>query len=132
MLAVGGPDEVHGVALNAARDWRVEAVIVVTTGWMNSHKDAVVEFAAKLRLPAIYSTAPWLPPGGLMSYSYAQEHQFRAAADYVARILGGAKPADLPVQQPTKFELGVNLKTAKALGITIPQTIMLRADRIIE
>jgi putative ABC transport system substrate-binding protein len=67
-----------------------------------------------------------------MSYSYAQEHQFRDAADYVAKILSGAKPADLPVQQPTKFELGVNLKTAKALGITIPQTIMVRADRVIQ
>ena len=132
VLAVGGPEEVHGAALNAARDWRAEAVIVVTTGWMNTHRDAVVDFAAKLRLPAIYSTNRWLPPGGLMSYGYVDEHQFREAAGYVARILGGAKPADLPVQQPTQFELGVNLKTAKELGITIPQTIMLRADRVIE
>ena len=132
VLAVSGPEELHGAALKAARDGRTEAISVVSTGWMNSHRSAVIDFAAKLRLPAVYTNAVWPPEGGLMSYGYLPEHQFREVAGYVARILGGAKPADLPVQQPTKFELAVNLKTAKALGITMPQTILVRADRVIE
>jgi putative ABC transport system substrate-binding protein len=85
-----------------------------------------------MKLPAIYSNEIFVPLGGLMSYAPDTTHQFAEAATYVAKILSGAKPADLPVQQPTKFQLAINVQTAKALGITIPQTILVRADRVIE
>ena len=83
-------------------------------------------------LPAIYSNDAFVAIGGLMSYAADQAHQYGEAATYVAKILAGAKPADLPVQQPTKFELVINSKTANALGIKIPQSIMVRADRVIQ
>ena len=91
-----------------------------------------LDLIAKLKLPAIYSNDSFVPLGGLMSYAADQAHQYGEAAVYVAKILVGAKPADLPVQQPTKFELAINLKTAKALGVTFPQTILVRADRVVE
>ncbi len=109
-----------------------EVLSVVASGWINSHRERIIGFAANMRLPAMYSNPFFVPIGGLMSYSADTVHQFREAAGYVARILSGTKPADLPVQQPTKFELAINLKTAKALGLTIPPTIMVRAERIIE
>ena len=92
----------------------------------------VVEFAARHRLPAVYSFPEMVQAGGLASYSIDFLDLNRRAAEYVDRILRGAKPADMPVEQPTKFELIVNLKTARALGLTIPQSLLLRADRVIE
>ena len=92
----------------------------------------IVELALQQRLPAIGSVRTWAERGLLMSYGTDFHDLWRRAATYVDKILKGAKPADLPVEQPTKFELVVNMKTAKALGITIPQTILIRADRVIE
>ena len=92
----------------------------------------IAELAAKNRLPGTYSMSEFVDAGGLMSYSPNIADNFRRAADYVDKILKGAKPSELPVEQPTRFELVINMKTAKALGITIPQSILLRADRVIE
>jgi putative ABC transport system substrate-binding protein len=92
----------------------------------------IVEAAAQIRVPAIYGSGVYVGEGGLMSYSADLADLFRRSAGYVDKILKGAKPADLPVQQPTKFDLSMNLKTAKALGLTIPSALLLRADRTIE
>jgi putative ABC transport system substrate-binding protein len=97
-----------------------------------SNRGPIVSFAQKNRLPAIYGQADFVNDGGLMSYGRNNADGYRRAAYYVDRILKGAKPADLPVEQPTKFELVVNMKAAKALGVTIPQTILVRADRVIQ
>ena len=131
LLAPRSPEAFEGlIARNA--DWRPEVLSLFTGSWFNSHRAKILDWVARMNLPAVYSNQAWVPLGGLLSYAPDTTHQFAEAATYVAKILGGAKPADLPVQQPTKFELAVNLKTAKALGLTIPQTIMLRADRVIE
>jgi putative ABC transport system substrate-binding protein len=92
----------------------------------------VVRVAASYRLPAIYEAREFCEAGGLMSYGPSIPESFRRAAVYVDKILKGAKPADLPVEQPTKFELVINLKTAKALGLTIPQSVLARADELIQ
>ena len=97
--------------------------------WGNPEK--IAKFAIEHRLPGIYGGAKFVRAGGLISYAPSLEEMFKSAAGYVDRVLKGAKPADLPIEQPTKFELVVNLKTAKALGITIPESILLRADEVI-
>jgi putative ABC transport system substrate-binding protein len=97
-----------------------------------AHRDLIVALAARLRLPALYSLAFYAKAGGLMSYGFDPINQFQGGAGYVDRILQGAKPADLPVQYPTKFQLVVNLKTAKTLGLAIPETFLVRADEVIE
>ena len=96
------------------------------------HRRRIVELVARHRLPAIYAVSLFAESGGLFSYGFSQVEQFRQAASYVDRILRGEKPGDLPVQAPTKFKLVINLKTAKALGLTIPPTLLARADEIIE
>jgi len=96
------------------------------------HRSRIPELVAKYRLPAIYEFSAFVDAGGLMSYGWSLSDLWRRAATYVDKILRGTKPADLPVEQPTKFELVINLKTAKALGLTIPQTLLLRADQVIE
>jgi putative ABC transport system substrate-binding protein len=98
----------------------------------NAHRDLIVRLAARYRLPAIYFVRSFVAAGGLVSYGIDVTDLFRRAAPYVDRILKGAKPADLPVQQPTKFELAINLKTAKALGIEVPPMLLATADEVIE
>jgi len=96
------------------------------------HREKIIELAARYHLPAIYFFRTFAVSGGLVSYGFNQAQQFADAAGYVARILKGKKPSELPVQQPTKYELVINLKTAKALGLTIPEAFLTRADEVIE
>jgi putative tryptophan/tyrosine transport system substrate-binding protein len=97
----------------------------------NSHRKQIVDLAVKSRLPATYTRPEYVEDGGLMTYGPSINDLFRRAAAYVDKILKGAKPAELPVEQPTKFELVINLKTAKQIGLTIPQNVLARADRVI-
>ena len=99
---------------------------------MTVHRKSVIALAARHKLPAIYYVGVMAVEGGLISYGVSYVELFRRAASYVVRILRGAKAAELPVQQPAKFELVINLKTAKALGLTIPHSLLLRADKVIE
>jgi len=119
-------------AFRVARQKRVEALAVVATGSINSHRAQIVNLAVSTRLPTIYSSRIFVPEGGLMSYAADPIAQAHRAAAYVDRILKGAKPADLPVEQPTRFELVINLKAAKQIGLTIPQSVLLRADQVIQ
>jgi putative ABC transport system substrate-binding protein len=106
--------------------------LIVTSGGTGFHRDVIIPLAARLRLPAVYPYRYYTTDGGLVSYGPNTVDQYRRAAAYVDRILKGEKPADMPVQAPTKYELVINLKTAKALGITVPQSVLSRADEIIE
>jgi len=110
----------------------VGGLIVLPSIFNAAHRQSIVALAAKRRFPAIYPFRFFVVDGGLMAYGIDLSDQFRRAALYIDRILKGAKPADLPVQQPTKFELVINLNTAKALGLTIPESFLLRADEVIE
>jgi putative ABC transport system substrate-binding protein len=111
---------------------RPPALIVVEDPMLTAQSRRIVEFAAQHRIPTIYTSPGWVEQGGLMEYSASVHEVTVRAARYVDRILRGAKPAELPVEQPTKFELVINMKTAKALGVTIPTPLRLRADRVIE
>jgi putative ABC transport system substrate-binding protein len=107
-------------------------LVVLPDNFMSTHRAPIILAAARNNVPAVYSLSAFARDGGLLSYGVDQVDIFRRAASYVDRILRGAKPADLPVQFPTKFEMIVNLKTAKVLGLTVPQSILLRADEVIE
>ena len=111
---------------------RADALLVIPDPLMTIHTARIVEFATRNRLPAMEARSAFPQSGGLISYGIDYADHLRRAAGYVDKILKGAKPADLPVEQPTKFELVINLKTAKALGLTIPQSLLIRADQIIE
>ncbi len=130
-LAVREPGEFPG-AFQAAGAGRAEALIVTAQPFTVRHRTQILDLAAKQRLPAMYTLGSFVDAGGLMAYGPSLADLYRRAATYVDRILKGAKPTDLPVEQPTKFELLINLKTAKALGLTLPQSLLLRADRVIE
>jgi putative ABC transport system substrate-binding protein len=130
-LVVRGPDDFAG-ALAAAATGRAGALTAVEDPLTITKRTQIVDFAAKSRLPAIYGVKEFVDAGGLMSYGVHLGDLYRRAAAYVDKILKGAKPADLPVQQPTKFEFVINLKTAKALGLTIPPSVLLRADEVIQ
>jgi len=119
-------------AFVSLKNHRVEAVIVSSSGVNYVNRKRIVELVAKSRLPALYGVADFAKDGGLMSYGADLLDLTRKAVDYVDKILKGAKPSDLPVEQPTKFELVINLKTAKALGLTIPQSLLIGADEVIE
>lgn len=130
-IGVRQVSELEAAFANMARE-RAGALSVLSDGFMVTNRNLVSALAARHRLPAIYPSGVYVEAGGLMSYGPSLPAAYHRAAYFVDRILKGARPADLPVEQPTKFELAVNLKSANALGVKIPQSIMLRADRIIE
>ena len=111
---------------------RADALLVAHSAFAIDHRARIIEFAAKRRLPTIYGARTFARRGGLMSYSTDRLHLIRRVAIYVDKILKGAKPGDLPVEQPTKFDLVINLKTAKALGLTIPPAVLLQATKVIK
>ena len=108
-----------------------QAVYVIEDGVFVAHRAAILELAANARLPAIFAQARVVEEGGLISYGPSWVDLYRQSAGYVDKILKGAKPADLPVQQPNRYQLTVNLRTARALGVTIPESVLLRADEVI-
>src|SRR6266480_1254031 len=128
---LGAPDEIDSV-FGTLRSKRAEAVIIPASGFLSLYKKRITELAAQSRLPAIGSNAPWAEEGCLLAYGPISGESSRRAAMYVDKILKGAKPAELPVEQPTKFELVINLKTAKQIGLTIPPNVLARADRVIK
>jgi putative tryptophan/tyrosine transport system substrate-binding protein len=130
-LEVRGVDDIERAFTVAIRK-RVDTIIPVSSALFDAEKQRLITLAAKHRLPTMYEHRPFSEAGGLMSYGPDIQDVFRRAATYVDKILKGAKPADLPVEQATKFELVINLKTAKTLGLTIPQSVLVRADEIIE
>ena len=107
-------------------------LVVMPDGFMVAHRAPITLAAARNNVPAVYALSEFVKDGGLLSYGVDPIDNWRRAASYVDRILRGAKPGDLPVQFPTKFEMAVNLKTAKALGLAVPRSILLRADEVIE
>jgi putative tryptophan/tyrosine transport system substrate-binding protein len=130
-LNVLSPKDIE-TAFRTASKGRAGAVLVLASPLIESHRTQITDLAAKNRLPAIYYAPEFVEAGGLMSYGTSFPDLFRRAATYVDKILKGAKPADLPVEQPTKFELVINLKTAKQIGLTIPPNVLARADRVIK
>jgi putative ABC transport system substrate-binding protein len=131
ILQTLGPEDFNDAFAGMTRE-RSEAVLVLADPMTFFHRMRLAEVIAKHRLPSVYGLREHTELGGLMSFWADSAHLYRRAATYVDKILKGAKPADLPVEQPTKFELVINLKTAKALGLTIPPSLLLRADQVIE
>jgi putative ABC transport system substrate-binding protein len=128
---VRDPDELEG-AFAAVTKERANALVVFPDAVAFVHRTRILDLAAKHRLPAMYPYREFVEAGGLMAYGSSLVDLFRRAAPYVDKILKGAKPGDLPIEQTARFELAINMKTAKALGITFPQTILIRADQVIE
>jgi putative ABC transport system substrate-binding protein len=118
-------------AFRAATTGRADALVVLQSALINTHRTRIVQLAAKSRLPTMFEESTYVESGGLMSYGPSFFDLQRRAATYVHKILNGTKPADLPVEQPIKFEFVINLKTAKQIGITIPPNVLARADRVI-
>ncbi|HWU37900.1 MAG TPA: ABC transporter substrate-binding protein [Candidatus Acidoferrum sp.] len=125
------PDELEG-AFTAMTNAQADALLVVTQAFLYAHRHRILDLAAKNRLPVMYSHRDFVEAGGLMSYWASDPAIWRRAGFYVDKILKGAKPGDLPIEQPTKFDLLINLKTAKALGLTIPPSLLNRADEVIQ
>jgi putative ABC transport system substrate-binding protein len=126
-----GPKDLES-AFQTAKQKQVGAIMTTATRAFFAERRHIVELAAKYRLPAIYPEKEFVDEGGLMSYGADYDDLYRRAAVYVDKILKGAKPADLPVQQPTKFEFIVNLKAAKQIGLTIPNRVLERANQVIK
>jgi putative tryptophan/tyrosine transport system substrate-binding protein len=131
LLDVRKPED-FGRAFDDASEQRVDALVVALDGLLLENQRPIVDLAAKHRLPAIYGSREFVGLGGLAAYGPSYSDLYRRAANYVGKILKGAKPADLPVELPTKFQLLINLKTAKALGLAVPPTLLARADEVIE
>jgi ABC-type uncharacterized transport system substrate-binding protein len=131
MVAVTGPDELDGAVARAANA-RPDALIVIHDVLTVGHRAQIARLALKYNLPSICASTPFVDAGGLLSYGANLMGLFKRAAVFVDRIFHGAKPADIPIEQPTTFQLRINLKTAKTLGLTIPQSLLQRADQVIE
>jgi len=119
-------------AFSSASRAQANAILITSSPFFNAHRDRIVALTAQHRLPALYEFRDFVEAGGFMCYGADNRDVYHRVATYVDRILKGAKPADLPVEQPTKFELVINLKTAKALGLKIPPSVLGRADQVIE
>jgi putative ABC transport system substrate-binding protein len=130
ILEVGDPKDFDSAFLAMVRE-RSGALLVISTPMLFSERRRIADLAAKHQLPAVYHWKEYVEAGGLMSYGTDLADGFRRAAIYVDKILKGSKPANLPVEQPTKFELVINSKTAKQIGLTIPPNVLARADRVI-
>ena len=130
-LEVRSLDDFDSAFARAKKDG-AQALITNTGSLVTTQQRQVLDFAAKNRLPAIYQASEFVEAGGLMSYASNYADLYRRAADFVDKILKGTKPADIPVEQPTKFEFVINLKTAKQIGVTIPSSVLARADRVIK
>jgi len=130
-IEVAAPDEILA-RFEAAAASGAEGLVVLPDALFWNHRTRIVALAEKYRMPAIYPEREYVDDGGLLAYGASVPHNFRRAAGYVDKIFNGAKPADLPVEQPTRFELVVNLNTAKTLGLTVPPSILARADEVIE
>ena len=122
----------NGKAFQAATNQRADALLIDGGAFFTAHQKQTIELAAKHRLPTMYPNARYVMAGGLMAYAGDRSEQYRGAAEYVDKILKGAKPAELPVQRPKKFELVINLKTANQIGLTIPPNVLARADKVIK
>jgi putative ABC transport system substrate-binding protein len=131
-LEVRTPNPDFEGVFQAAKKGRANALIAVSNIRITGYHKRIADLAIKNRLPSMYETDKWVDAGGLMSYGADDADSFQRAAVYVDKILKGTKPADLPVEQPTKFEFVINLKTAKALNLTIPQSVLFRADKVIK
>jgi putative ABC transport system substrate-binding protein len=131
VLDVRDPSEIDSAFSSATKD-HLRALIVLSSPMLLNNRSRITALATKQRLPAVYTLNEYVEAGGLMSYGVSLSHLFRRAAIYVDKILKGANPAELPVEQPTKFELVINLKTAKQIGLTIPQSVLYRADRVLK
>ena len=131
VLGVGDPQELDD-AFSAMKRERADALLVLADPMFFAQRERIVGLAAKHRLPGMFEWREFAEVGGLLSYGTNVAEMYRRLATYVDKILKGAKPADLPVEQPTKFELVINLKSAKALGLKIPQSFFLRADHVIQ
>ena len=130
-MEASSPSEIEPTLARLAKE-NVQALIVLASAFFNNERHRIVKFALAQRWPTFAGQVEFAEAGALATYGADRVALFRRAAYYVDRILKGAKPGELPIEQPTKFELMVNLKTAKALGITVPQVVMVRADRVIE
>jgi len=130
-LEVRAPNPDFAGAFSAISGYRADALLTLSQPLIRVYRQQIVDFTAKRRMPAIFHTREFMEAGGLMSYAPDVPAMFRRAAYFVDKILKGAKPADLPVEQPTKFEFIINLKTAKQIGLRIPPNVLTRADRVI-
>jgi putative ABC transport system substrate-binding protein len=129
--AIRDPKDFANAFLEMMRP-RPDALFVITDPLVTSNRKQLFEFATKNRLPVMYENSSYVDDGGLMSYGPSQSETLQRALHHVEKILKGAKPGELPIEQPTKFELVINLKTAREIGVTIPPNVLARADRVIK